>query len=172
VVRLLVKNGFTVVSGLAAGIDTVAHKTAIEYGGRTIAVIGTHIGREYPSENANLQKEIAANHLLISQVPILRYERSGATNPTVNRWFFPERNKTMSAITRATIIVEAGETSGTLVQARAALKQGRKLFLLDNLFHRNDLTWPRRMVEDGAIRVRDADDILERIGVSSTNTEA
>ena len=165
--KLLVENGYTVVSGLAAGIDTVAHRTAMKLGGRTIAVIGTHIGGSYPRVNEELQREIAAKDLVISQVPILRYERGGATNPTANRWFFPERNKTMSALTQATLIIEAGETSGTLVQARAALQQGRKLFLLDSLFDRPDLTWPRKFLEEGAIRVREPEDILGRLGASS-----
>jgi DNA processing protein len=167
VAKLLVSHKFTVVSGLASGIDTVAHRTAIALGGQTIAVIGTHIGRVYPKENAELQADIAAKHLVISQVPILRYERSGAGNPTTNRWFFPERNKTMSALTRATVIIEAGETSGTLVQARAALQQGRKLLLLDSLFDRPGLTWPARMLEQGAIRVRDPEDILDHIGAAT-----
>lgn len=162
--KLLVQQKFTIVSGLAAGVDTAAHRAAIAQGGRTIAVIGTHIGRAYPSQNARLQDEIATRHLVISQVPVLRYERAGARNPTNNRWFFPERNKTMSALTRATVIVEAGETSGTLVQARAALQQGRKLLLLDSLFQRRDLTWPAKMLDAGAIRVRDAEDILSHLG--------
>jgi DNA processing protein len=165
VARLLVQNDITVVSGLADGIDTVAHKTAIELGGKTIAVLGTHIGRAYPKQNAALQQEIAANHLLISQVPILRYERDGAINPTANRWYFPERNKTMSALTSATIIIEAGETSGTLVQARAAIQQKRKLLLLDSLFDRPDLTWPAKFLEQGAIRVHSPEDILGHLGV-------
>lgn len=161
--RMLTANKFSVVSGLAEGIDTAAHNAAIECGGRTIAVMGTHIGKAYPSSNFELQQKIAAKHLLISQVPILRYERDGARNPTVNRWFFPERNKTMSALTRATIIVEAGETSGTLVQAKAALEQGRKLLLLDSLFSRSDLTWPGRFLERGAIRVKTESDILDNL---------
>ena len=162
--KLLVQQKFMIVSGLAAGVDTAAHRAAIAQGGRTIAVIGTHIGRAYPSQNARLQDEIATRHLVISQVPVLRYERAGARNPTNNRWFFPKRNKTMSALTRATVIVEAGETSGTLVQARAALQQGRKLLLLDSLFQRRDLTWPAKMLDAGAIRVRDAEDILSHLG--------
>jgi DNA processing protein len=86
----------------------------------------------YPRENVALQKEIAANHLLISQVPVKRYEQQA--NPVANRHFFLARNITMSALTDATVIVEAGETSGTLVQARAALNQNRKLFILDSCF--------------------------------------
>jgi hypothetical protein len=84
---------------------------------------------------------------------------SAQQHPGTNRYFFPERNITMSALTEATIIVEAGETSGTLIQARAALQQGRKLFILDSCFTNPALTWPEKFVKRGAIRVRDYDDI-------------
>ena len=94
-------------------------------------MIGTPLSHAYPQDNAELQRKIATDFLLISQVPVKRYETSGFP---LNRLFFPERNITMSALTEATIIVEAGETSGTLIQARAALHQGRKLFILDSCF--------------------------------------
>ena len=159
--RELVARDFTVVSGLATGIDTAAHTAAIEAKGRTIAVIGTPLGVYYPPENKELQDRIASEFLLISQIPVLRYSKQAVPQ---NRLFFPERNVTMSALTEATIIVEAGETSGTLTQARAALHQGRKLFVLDSLFNRDDLTWPATFEKRGAIRVRDADDIWKALG--------
>lgn len=158
--RRLVADGFTVVSGLAEGIDTAAHESALASGGRTIAVIGTPLGQVYPKANAALQERIAQEHLLISQVPVLRYDTQ---NPRTNRFFFPERNKLMSAISRATVIVEAGETSGTLVQAREALRQGRKLFIMNSCFERPDLTWPRRFEEQGAIRIHSYDDIRREL---------
>lgn len=159
-VKELVKHDFTVVSGLAQGVDTIAHQTAIEAGGRTIAVIGTPISEVYPRENASLQRQIASEYLLVSQVPVLRYK---SQSPKWNRLFFPERNKTMSALTQATIIVEASETSGTLIQARAALAQGRKLFILESNFTNPSITWPSRFEKLGAIRVREFDDILREI---------
>lgn len=159
--RLLVKDGYTIVSGLARGIDTVAHKTAIETGGKTIAVIGTPITQAYPRENKELQEYIAKNFLLISQVPIFRYRRNLLK---FNRLFFPERNKTMSAISQATVIVEAGETSGTLIQARAALYQGRKLFILDSCFRNKAITWPDKYLQKGAIRVVNYEDITNALG--------
>lgn len=152
----LVERDFTVVSGLAEGIDRAAHTAALACSGRTIAVIGTPLGEFYPKANKELQERIAAEHLVISQVPVLRYARQA---PPQNRLFFPERNVTMSALTEGTIIVEAGETSGTLTQARAALHQGRRLFILDSCFTRSDLTWPARFEAEGAIRVRNMDDI-------------
>jgi DNA processing protein len=164
-VRELVKDNLTVVSGLAAGIDRVVHETAIEEGGRTIAVLGTPLSHSYPKENAGLQRQIAKEFLVISQVPLKRYE---SQDYRLNRFFFPERNATMSALTEATIIVEAGETSGALIQARAALRQRRKLFILDSCFRDSRLTWPAKFAEKGAIRVKDYDDILQHLS-SKTN---
>lgn len=159
-VRHLVEDGFTIVSGLAAGTDRVAHMTALEMGGRTIAVLGTPIHKTYPRENADLQKEIAERFLVISQVPVLHYE---AKDWRSNRKFFPERNITMSALTDASIIVEIGESRGTYIQSKAALDQGRPLFLLNNCFEKADIDWPERFAQRGAVRVRKYEDIHSRI---------
>ena len=163
--KCCVADKLTVVSGLARGVDTVAHKTALAEGGRTIAVLGTPITEFYPPENRELQALIADQHLVISQVPIVRYANQDYSS---RRYFFPERNVTMSALTEATIIVEAGETSGTLVQARHALKQGRKLFILDSCFGNPSLTWPAKFADEGAIRVTDYDDIRKHLAPSDT----
>lgn len=160
-VKSLLKDDFTIVSGLASGIDTAAHMAAIDFGGRTIAVLGTPLSKSYPASNTKLQQEIAKNHLLLSQVPVKRYYNQ--KNPTLNNFFFPERNITMSALTDATIIVEAGETSGTLVQARHALKQGRKVFILENNFRNRELKWPHTFVERGAYRVTEYEDIRRQL---------
>jgi DNA processing protein len=154
--RSLIEMKFLIVSGLASGIDTAAHRAALEFGGRTIAVIGTPITDVYPKQNAALQRTIAAEHLVISQIPLLRYRSQDWRR---NRSFFPERNKTMSALTQATVIVEASDTSGTLIQAKAALQQKRTLFIMDRCFHRASITWPKKFIEQGAIRVRDTEDI-------------
>jgi DNA processing protein len=159
--RSLVKEGFTVVSGLAEGIDTVAHNATIEAGGATIAVLGTPITTTYPPSNRELQQKIADEFLVISQVPIVRYSRQSAY---WNRLFFPERNITMSALTEATIIVEAGNTSGTLIQARHAIHQKRKLFILDSCFRKPDLTWPAKFLDKGAVRVSDFEEIKQHLG--------
>lgn len=160
-VRSLVADGVTIVSGLAKGVDYQAHKTCMEEGGNTIGVLGTPITRSYPRENAELQREISDKHLLVSQVPINRYEMQ--VNPLQNRHFFPQRNIMMSALTCATVIVEAGQTSGTLVQAKAAIDQGRMLFILDNCFQNSELDWPGKFERLGAIRVRDYNDIRHKL---------
>jgi DNA processing protein len=161
-VRLLVQNDHTIVSGLAEGVDTLAHETAITHGGRTIAVIGTPISENYPKQNIELQRSIADRYLLISQVPVLRYMNQKFW---MNRFFFPERNKTMSALTEATIIVEASNTSGTLIQAQAALDQGRKLFILESNFHNSEITWPAKFEKLGAVRVGDFEAITDALSV-------
>jgi len=159
-VRRLVADDWTIVSGLAAGIDTIAHQTAIDCGGRTIAVLGTPLSRAYPRDNKELQERIAERFLVVTQVPVCRYQQQDYRS---NRYFFPERNRTMSALTEATIIVEAGETSGTLVQARAALEQGRKLLILDHCFRNPALTWPARFEAKGAIRVGSYEEVKSAI---------
>jgi DNA processing protein len=142
-VKSLLQDDFTIVSGLATG------------------VVGTPLSKAYPASNTKLQREIAERHLVISQVPVKRYINQ--KNPTSNNFFFPERNITMSALTDATIIVEAGETSGTLVQARHALKQGRKVFILESNFKNPELKWPHTFEERGAIRVTDYNDIRQHL---------
>ncbi|MBX2805118.1 MAG: DNA-protecting protein DprA [Hyphomicrobiales bacterium] len=159
-VRHLVEDGFTIVSGLAAGTDRIAHTTALEMGGRTIAVLGTPIHKTYPRQNAVLQNQIAERFLIISQLPVLHYE---AKDWRSNRKFFPERNITMSALTDASIIVEIGESRGTYIQSKAALDQGRPLFLLNNCFEKTDIDWPARFEKRGAVRVRDYEDVRSRI---------
>lgn len=140
-VGMLVDCGAVIVSGLARGVDTCAHRTAIEAGGRTIAVIGTPLGSFYPRENEELQRKIMAEHLVISQFP------EGAQAERKN---FAIRNKTMALVSHATVIVEAGEGSGTLHHGWEALRLGRPLFLLESLVKRADLKWPRAMLDYGA----------------------
>ena len=156
----------TIVSGLAKGVDTIAHQTAIAEGGRTVAVLGTPIHEPFPTENRSLFEQIVQNHLVISQVPVYRWTQSPFPS---RKFFFPERNVTMSALTMATVIVEAGETSGTLIQARAAIAQGRKLFLFENCFSDDRLDWPRKYLEKGAIRVSSAAEIMEHLPHAAEN---
>lgn len=152
----LINDGYTIVSGLAEGIDTAAHEAALEFGGLTIGVIGTSLAHVYPKKSKELQEKIRKDFLLISQVPFMVYENQDYRS---NRSFFPQRNITMSAITEATVIVEASDTSGTLYQARAALAQKRKLFILESCFQNPDITWPEKYIRKGAVRVKDYSDI-------------
>lgn len=162
-VRRLVDHEYTIFSGLAAGVDAEAHKTALEHGGQTVAVLGTPLSCFYPPQNESLQKRLARDHLIVSQVPTLRYLATHAKNPTANRHFFPIRNSLMSALTEATVIVEASDTSGTLAQARAALSQGRRLFILNSCFENSALSWPQKFEEMGAVRIRDFDELMANL---------
>jgi len=159
--RLLVSKGYIIVSGLAEGIDTAAMTAAIDAGGKTIGVIGTPINEYYPKSNTGLQNKVAKEHLLVSHVPIYRYAHE---HFNTKRFYFPQRNVTMAAISDATIIVEASETSGTLTQARACISMNRKLFILNSCFENSDITWPAKYEKKGAIRVKDIEDILKGLG--------
>lgn len=154
--KLLTKEKFVIVSGLAAGIDTEAMKTTIKYGGHLIGVIGTPINEYYPKENKPLQDEVAQKHLLLSHVPFFKYSKQPFAT---KKFYFPERNAVMAAVSDATVIVEASETSGTLTQARACMEMGRKLFILNSCFE-TGLKWPHTYEERGAIRVSTIGDIL------------
>ncbi|MFD5266555.1 DNA-processing protein DprA [Streptomyces sp. NPDC058335] len=120
----LAERGVTVVSGLAAGIDTAAHGTALAVGGRTVAVVGTGLRRVYPAQNARLQEEIAEKGLVISQFwPDAQPSKAS----------FPMRNAVMSGYSLATVVVEAAYRSGARMQARLALEHGRRVFLMRSL---------------------------------------
>lgn len=122
----LVGAGLTVVAGLAEGIDTAAHQSALDAGGRTVAVIGTGIRRYYPAPNRDLQDVISQRGLVLSQ-----YYPDASPRPN----HFRQRNATMSGYGIATIVVEAGETSGARIQARVAVEHGRPVILTDMVMH-------------------------------------
>jgi DNA processing protein len=132
----LTRTGHTVVSGLAAGIDTAAHTAALNNDGRTIAVIGTGLTRTYPPQNHALQRTIAERCAVISQF--------WPDAPPTKR-SFPMRNATMSGIALATVVVEASETSGARTQARLALAHGRPVFLTKTLFERQP--WAQQIAQ-------------------------
>ncbi len=144
ITRELVEAGFSIVSGLAQGIDTVAHTTALENSGPTGAVIGTGIFRQFPKENAALAKDIiGVGGGILSQF----FPEQPPTS-----WTFPMRNIVMSGLTLATVVIEAAETSGARLQARVALQHGRTVFLLRSLVEKHE--WARRYVTDGAYGTR------------------
>ena len=151
-------NGITIVSGLAKGIDVTAHITALEYGFNTIAVIGTNLNQYYPIENKNVQLEIEKKGLIVSQF-------SPATK--TKNWFFPLRNGIMSGLSLATVIMEAGETSGALKQADFALKQHREVLIPKSAFDIKTITWPTKYVTRGAKVVESPKEVLEILARSN-----
>ena len=156
--RKLVKAGITVISGLAAGIDAVAHAAALDAGGRTVAVMGTGIDRIYPDENRKIAARIlASGGALLSQF---------FPDQPPMQWTFPMRNVVMSGLSLATLVVEAGETSGARAQARRALEHGRTVYLPASLVRSHE--WAKKMTETGisgtrAITVENVDEIVDRL---------
>lgn len=153
--RELVTSGVVVVSGLAYGVDTIAHHTAMTNYGKTIAVIGTPLDIASPSENAKLQEAIYREHLLISQF---------SSDTKTSRANFPVRNRLMAILTDATVVVEASDTSGTLHQAAECTKQGRWLFITKSMVDDKTLTWPKQFLKYSTCEVlEDVSQITERI---------
>jgi DNA processing protein len=152
----LVRRRISVVAGLARGIDTAAHRTALDEGGRTVAIIGTGISRVYPPENASLHEEIASRGLLLSQF----WPEAPPQKHT-----FLMRNATMSGYGLATVVVEAAEKSGARVQARLAVQHGRPVILTDLVVDRNE--WARELVGRPGVHVasglREAAGVVDRL---------
>jgi len=147
-----VDSGYTVISGLAAGIDTAAHRAALASGGRSIAVIGTGVARCYPPQNAALQEQIAREGAVIS--PFFP-----DAQPT--RQSFRLRNAVMSGLAQATVVVEASHRSGARLQARLALAHGRPVFLNAPLLWQD---WARDLAErPGAYTFRTREEITEQL---------
>jgi DNA processing protein len=153
----LAASGLVIVSGLARGVDSAAHRGALSAGGVTVAVLGSGVDVIYPAEHGPLATAIAASGAVISElVP--------GTRP--HQRFFPQRNRIISGLARAVVVIEAGEKSGSLITARCALDQGRDVLAVPG----NILTGRNRgahaLLRDGAKIVESADDILEELGMA------
>jgi len=156
--RILSERNVIVVSGLARGVDTHAHQTAIARGGRTVAVLGTGLDLFYPPENGPLQQVIGREHLLVSQFP-------PGTPP--RRGNFPQRNRVMALLSDATVIIEASERSGTQSQGWETLRLGRPLFLAKSLVDaRGEIAWIHKMLDYGARVLSEPDDLLDELPAS------
>lgn len=154
--RELVAANVVIMSGLARGIDGAAHRSAIESGGKTVAVIGTPISKAYPAEHSDLQTEIWKHHLLISPF------RPGAIVKPGN---FPRRNRVMAALSDATVIIEAAEGSGTLHQAAECQRLKRWLFIAQAVVNDPKLKWPQRFVSHPFVAILNStNDILSKLG--------
>ena len=148
----LAEAGFTVVSGLAEGVDSAAHRAALERNRRTVAVIGTGLRRSYPAKNAALQERIASEGAVLSQF----WPDAPPTKTS-----FPMRNIVMSGVALGTVVIEASHTSGAKMQARFALEHGRPVFLLESLLQHE---WAREYADrPGAHVVGQADDVIELV---------
>ncbi len=151
----LVRAGFTVVSGLARGIDGVAHRAALQAGGRTIAVLAGGLSKIYPPEHADLAKEVQASGGLMTEATMGQEPMAG---------MFPERNRIISGLSRGVVIVEAAEKSGALITATHADKQSRPIFAVPGPVDSSASAGTNDLIRSkNAILVRDADDILEAL---------
>ena len=153
--RSLSRAGLTIVSGLARGIDTYAHRSTLEVEGRTIAVLGSHVTDVYPSENEDLASDIAQSGLIMSETPPFNEPKAGV---------FPARNRLISGLSLGVIVIEAAERSGALITATHAGEQGRDLFAIPGPVNARMSRGCNRLIRDGAILVQDAEDVLEHLG--------
>ncbi len=152
--RGLASLGFTVVSGMARGIDGMAHESALQAGGRTIAVLGSGVDRAYPPEHEGLYHRISENGAVISELPI-------GTRPMA--FNFPARNRLISGLSLGVVVVEATEKSGSLITASLALEQGREIFAVPGEVGASRSRGGHRLIRQGAKLVESVDDIIEEI---------
>jgi DNA processing protein len=158
----LARTGFTVVSGLARGIDAAAHRGALAAGGRTIAVLGSGLLAIYPSEHEKLADEVAANGYLVSESAPRMAPLSGA---------FPQRNRIISGLCLGTIVVEAPDRSGALITARHAYEQGREVFAVPGPIDSRTSRGCHALIRDGAKLVASIDDVLAEFGPLAENVQ-
>ena len=154
--RELAAAGIVVVSGLARGVDGEAHRGALEAGGRTVAVLGCGIDRDYPAAHASLAREIAEGSLLVSE-----YEAGVEPAP----WRFPARNRIVAGLCAATVIVEARERSGALITADFALEEGREVFAVPGEITSALSAGTNALLRLGATPLTSAADVLESLGI-------
>ncbi|MBA7686016.1 hypothetical protein ES703_94448 [subsurface metagenome] len=157
IVSDLARNKVTIVSGLAKGIDSIAHRAALEAGGRTIAVFACGLDIVYPAENANLAREIMEHGALISEYPL-------GVRPKADN--FPRRNRIMSGLSLGVLVVEAGESSGALITANQALEQNRDVFAVPGSILSPASRGTNHLIQEGAKLVRNHVDILEELNLA------
>jgi DNA processing protein len=156
--RDLASAGVTVVSGLARGIDTLAHRGALDAHGRTVAVLGSGLDRLYPGENAALAAAVAGSGAVVSEFPL-------GTGPW--RQNFPRRNRVIAGWGRAVVVVEAGARSGALSTARAALDEGREVMAVPGHPSQPAVEGTNALLRDGALLVRGAPDVVAELGLAA-----
>ena len=158
IVADLVQNKITIVSGLARGIDSVAHHSALEAGGRSIAVFASGLDTVYPGENTDLARRIIQHGALISEYPL-------GTRPRADN--FPRRNRIMSGLSLGVLITEAGETSGAMITANMALEQNREVFAIPGSILSPASRGTNRLIQEGAKLVHNCTDILEELNLAT-----
>lgn len=161
----LVSSGVTVVSGLARGIDGIAHKAALDFGGRTLAVLGSGVDRIYPAEHQGLAEKIVAE-----QKGAVISEYGLGVKPDARN--FPQRNRIISGLSLGVIVVEAGQRSGALITSKFALEQGREVFAVPGNINSPASKGPNRLIQDGAKLVAGVEDVLEELNLKMVFEQA
>jgi DNA processing protein len=159
----LARNGLTIVSGLARGIDSEAHRAALEAGGRTIAVLGSGVDVIYPAESRRLAKTVVERGALVSEYVM-------GTQPEAGN--FPPRNRIISGLSLGVVIIEAGERSGALITADFALEQGREVFAVPGNIFRKKSMGANKLIQQGAKPVLSVEDILEELNLTMVSQQA
>jgi DNA processing protein len=154
------RNGVTVVSGLARGVDAIAHQAALKAGGRTIAVLGCGVDRIYPPEHRQLAEQMMIRGGLLSDYPI------GTPPEGIN---FPPRNRIISGLSLAVVVIEASEQSGALITATFAAEQGREVFAVPGNIYAPQSKGTNRLVSQGARPLLNAQDVLEALNLTMVN---
>lgn len=158
IVADLARNKITIVSGLAKGIDSVAHNTALEAGGRSLAIFACGLDSVYPIENANLARRIMQQGALISEYPL-------GTKPKAEH--FPRRNRIISGLSLGTLVIEAGEDSGSMITAQLALEQNREVFAIPGSILSPASKGTNKLIQEGAKLVCNYRDILEELNLTA-----
>jgi DNA processing protein len=153
----LAQNGVTVVSGLARGVDAVAHQAALNAGGRTLAVLGSGVDRIYPPEHRRMAESIIQQGAVISDYP------PGSPPEASN---FPPRNRIISGLSMAVIVIEAGETSGALITASFAAEQGRDVYAIPGNVRAPQSIGTNRLIQKGAFPLLEVKDLLENLNLT------
>ena len=154
----LARNRITIVSGLARGIDSIAHRSALDAGGRTIAIFACGLDTVYPAENADLARRIIQNGALVSEYP-------PGTKPRPD--YFPRRNRIMSGMSLGVLVIEAGESSGAIITANIALEQNREVFAIPGSILSSVSKGTNHLIQEGAKLVTDYTDILEELNLTA-----
>ncbi len=162
IVTDLARSNITIVSGLAKGIDTIAHRSALEAGGRSLAVFASGLDIIYPAENAGLSRSIMENGALIS-------EYHPGTKPRADN--FPRRNRILSGLSMGVLVIEAGDSSGAMITARMALEQNREVLAVPGSILSTASRGTNSLIQEGAKLVRDYTDILEELNLTTVTRQ-
>ena len=158
----LAGNGITIVSGLARGVDAIAHSAALRAGGRTLVVLGSGVDRIYPPENRSLAEQIMGHGAVLSDYPV-------GTAPEASN--FPPRNRIISGLSLAVVVIEAGETSGALITAGFAAEQGREVFAVPGSILAPQSKGTNKLIQSGALPLLSPDDLLQALNLTRVGAQ-